>query len=104
MSDPSQSHEFEWDRGNLDKSYQKHGITPNESEEIFLDENLQVAPDVRHAQSEPRFAAFGKTTGGKLLFVIFTLRGHKIRVISARPANRKERRIYEEKAEKNPAL
>jgi len=87
--------EFEWDKGNLDKSYQKHGITPAESEEIFLDENLQVIKDIRHSQKETRFIALGKTFLGKILFVVFTLRGRRIRIISARVANKKERRHYE---------
>jgi len=36
---------FQWDQGNIDKSYAKHGITPNEAEEILLDEDLQADPD-----------------------------------------------------------
>lgn len=104
MKDPEVSREFEWDKGNLDKSYQKHAITPRESEEIFLDENLRVVPDIKHQEKEPRFAALGKTLEAKVLSVIFTMRGEKIRVISARPANRKERSIYEEKVKKNPKI
>lgn len=94
---------FEWDKGNIDKSYKKHGISPNESEEIFLDENLQVKPDVKHDQQEERFIAIGKTNVGKILFIIFTLRKDFIRIISARVANQKERGIYE-KAQKNTSL
>lgn len=40
--------------------------------------------------------AIGKTLQGKLLFLAFTIRGEKIRVISARSANKRERRLYEE--------
>ena len=103
MPDQGLIHEFEWDQGNLNKSYLKHGITPKESEEIFLDENLRVVPDVKHQQDEPRFVALGKTLAGDTLFVVFTLRGHKVRVISARRMNRKERRVYE-KIKKNPQV
>lgn len=104
MVDRSKIHEFEWDHGNIDKSFKKHGITPKESEEIFLDENLKGATDVRHAQKESRYIAFGKTFTGRTLFVVFTMRGNKIRIISARPANRRERKFYEEKIKENTPL
>lgn len=86
---------FEWNKGNTDKSYKKHGITPKESEEIFLDENLQVSRDIEHSQTEKRFIALGKTFEKKILFIVFTLRKNKIRIISARKANLKERSKYE---------
>lgn len=88
---------FEWDKGNIDKSYQKHGITPKETEELFLDENVLLVEDIKHSQREERFIAIGKTTQGKILLAIFTVRDDKIRIISARTANQKERRRYEEK-------
>ena len=87
--------EFEWDEGNIDKSYQKHGISPNEAEEIFLDKKLKIEKDVKHSQEEERLIAFGKTNAGKILFVVFMMRDKKIRVISARITNLKERRRYE---------
>lgn len=87
--------EFEWDKGNIDKSYKKHCITANQTEEIFLDENLRVLPDVKHSQKEERLIAIGKNLTKKLLFIIFTRRDKKVRIISARAANMKERRHYE---------
>ena len=90
--------EFDWDKGNIDKSFVKHGITPNQSEEIFLDESLLVVRDVQHQQSEDRWIAVGVTFQRQLLFVIFTMRGKKLRVISARKANKKERVSYEQSA------
>ncbi len=87
--------EFEWDRGNLDKSYKRHGVTPNETEEIFLDENILISPDTKHSFSEIRIKAIGKTAEKKLLFVVFTKRGNKIRIISARLVNKKEKSNYE---------
>ncbi len=86
---------FDWDQGNIDKSYKKHGITPNESEEIFLDEEVKIEKDVKHQQQEKRFIAIGKTTEKKILFVIFTVRRDKIRIISGRLANKKEREVYQ---------
>jgi len=88
---------FEWGKGNIDKSYEKHNITPNEAEEVFIDENIWFQDDVDHSQREARFTAIGKTSQKHVLFIAFTVRGSKIRIISARRANIKERREYEEK-------
>ena len=52
-------------------------------------------PDSRHSQNESRFLALGKTHNNKLLTVVFTIRSNKIRVISARRQNKKERSLYE---------
>jgi uncharacterized DUF497 family protein len=87
---------FEWDTGNLDKSYKKHGITPSEAEEIFLDENALEIEDVKHSDKEIRHVAIGKTSEKKILFVVFTVRKAKVRIISARRANRKEKTVYEQ--------
>ncbi|MBU1031652.1 BrnT family toxin [Patescibacteria group bacterium] len=85
---------FEWDKGNVNKSYQKHGITPNEAEEAFLDEKAIILKDAGHSQKEERYILVGKTAEEKLLFVVFALRSKKIRIISARKANRKEKNNY----------
>jgi len=95
---------FEWDKGNIDKSYQKHGITPTQSEEVFLDENLRVIRDIKHSQKEARFIALGRDFEKRFLFVVFTFRGDKIRIISARPMNKKERREYEKKIKKDSQI
>ena len=92
---------FDWNQGNIDKSYKKHGITPNEAEDVFLDINIAIEKDIKHKEVESRYIAIGKTMQEKLLFVVFTFRNNMIRVISARKANKKERRLYE-KAKKNP--
>jgi uncharacterized DUF497 family protein len=89
--------EFEWDRGNLGKSYRKHGISVIQSEELFLDENILFIDDIKHSQKERRFIAIGKTLEDKILFAVFNFRKDKIRIISARPANKQERKQYEEK-------
>ncbi|HSX19062.1 MAG TPA: BrnT family toxin [Candidatus Saccharimonadales bacterium] len=87
---------FEWDKWNLDKNYIKHGITPKEAEEVFLDENVLLIEDIKHSGAEERSIAIGMTVGDSLLFVVFTVRSNKIRIISARIANKKERRQYEQ--------
>lgn len=88
---------FEWDKGNIDKNYHKHGVTPNEAEEVFLDEDAMILDDASHSDREKRLNAIGKTLGRTVLFVVFTLRRKKIRIISARIADKKERSMYEEK-------
>ncbi len=95
MLDLSKYTGFEWDKGNIDKSFKKHNISPNESEEIFLDERLFLQEDLKHSQQERRFIAIGKTISKKLLLTVFTIRNYKIRIISVRIADNKERRQYE---------
>lgn len=94
---------FEWDEANLDKSYKKHGISPKEAEEIFVSEELFVLPDKKHSLSESRHIALGKSQDGKNLFVVFTLRDKKIRIISARKMHKKEVLKYE-KAKKHTKI
>jgi len=87
--------EFEWDEGNSHKNLQKHEVADEECEEVFFNEPLIVADDFKHSQLEARYAALGQTNFRRKLFLVFTVRLHKIRVISARDMNKKERAIYE---------
>ena len=84
---------FEWDEGNQQKSLTKHGVRPLESEEVFFNFNL-LSYDPGHSQQEERYRLLGQSNGGRILFIIFTIRNNKIRVISSRLANKKERNIY----------
>ena len=88
--------EFEWDRGNLGKN-KKHDVVDSESEEVFFDEHKAVLRDPVHSGKEERSILIGKTKAERLFFVVFTKRGKKIRVISARDVNRKEMHLYEKK-------
>lgn len=92
--------EFEWDKWNLDKSYLKHGINAKETEEVFISEKSYVVADIKHSQREERFVIIGKSQSKRNLFVVFTIRGKKIRIISARRMHREEVEKYE-KAKKN---
>lgn len=91
---------FEWDKGNIDKNWGRHKVHYLECEEIFFNEPLFITPDEKHSQKEQRFRALGQTKSGKLLTIVFTVRGDGklLRVISARNMNVKERRLYEQKA------
>jgi uncharacterized DUF497 family protein len=85
---------FQWDQGNLEKNWLKHGVSPLECEQVFFNQPLVVVPDLKHSQGEERFYALGRTDTDRYLFVVFTVRGRKLRVISARDMNRKERSVY----------
>ena len=88
---------FEWDDGNADKNWQRHRVTRSECEQAFFNRPLVVADDMRHSQTERRYYALGQTDQNRRLFVVFTIRGELVRVISARDMNRAERSIYDEK-------
>ena len=87
---------FQWDEGNSNKNLLKHHVEDWECEQVFFNEPLLVFDDPKHSLIEKRWAAFGRTDGGRLLVVIFTRRGKLLRVISAREMNRKEILFYEE--------
>lgn len=87
---------FDWDAGNRDKNWLKHGVSNVESEEVFFNQPLLLAADATHSEGEVRHFALGRTNEGRLLFVGFTYRGTLIRVITARDMSRKERVIYAE--------
>jgi uncharacterized DUF497 family protein len=100
LLDLSQTIGLDWDEANSGKSASKHSLSRAEAEQIFFDEQLLLADDVKHSQDEPRYHALGQTIEGRLLHVTFTLRDNqtRIRVISARDANRRERAAYAQKA------
>jgi len=87
--------EFEWDNGNLDKNLKKHNVTNQEAEEIFGIDPFIAVEDKKHALNEKRFQALGKTNQNRKLFLSFTVRKDKIRIISVRDMNKKERNQYE---------
>lgn len=85
---------FDWDEGNREKRL-KHNVQHWECEQVFFNAPIVILDDPKHSIVEDRFAAFGKTDGGRQLIVIYTKRGSKIRVISTRDMNRRERQFYE---------
>jgi len=86
---------FEWDIHNIEKIWLKHGVSLSECEQAFFNIPLVVADDVKHSESENRFYALGQTDAERFLFLVFTVRKNKIRLISARDMNKKERRAYQ---------
>ena len=91
---------FDWDEANLAKNWEKHRVTPWECEQAFFNMPLVVADDLAHSTVEPRFYVLGQTDAGRRLFIVFTIRKWRIRVISARDMSPKERRAYHEETQK----
>ena len=94
VSDISNCTGFEWDDGNLFKNWEKHRVSAAECEQIFFNKPLVAGADKQHSQREARFYALGQTDFGRLLFIVFTIGGNRIRVISARDMNRQEKKVY----------
>ena len=87
---------FDWGAGNQDKNWFKHRVAMGECEEVFFGLPLLLQDDSAHSQIEPRYFALGQTNAGRYLFIVFTIRKDKIRVISARDMSQKERERYEQ--------
>jgi len=86
---------FDWDSGNEGKNWERHRVSDGECEEIFFNQPLVAGRDVEHSNHENRHYALGRTDAGRLLFVAFTVRNAKIRVISARDMTPREIRKYQ---------
>ena len=98
--------EFQWDEWNTKKNWQKHKVSRSECEEVFLDESLVVTgiDKSKILYREYRYIAYGVTKTDRFLFVVFTIRGNKIRVISARNMNKKEGRFFHEETKKSNSI
>ena len=87
---------FEWDDDKARSNRAKHGVSFEEAATVFADPPSLTIPDPAHSQAEDRFVIMGSSYQGRLLVVVHTERGDNIRVISARRASRRERKVYEE--------
>ena len=87
--------EFLWDKGNIDKNL-VHGVSNEEVEEIFFDQEKRIGPDLKHSTREQRQIVIGRTKTKRWLYVVITIRDNEIRVISARYMHKKEVKLYEE--------
>jgi uncharacterized protein len=86
---------FDWDAGNREKNWLGHKVKSTECEMVFFNQPLFILADEKHSESESRYYAFGKTDLDRILLLVFCLRKNRIRVISARDMNKKERKFYE---------
>ncbi|MDE5696898.1 MAG: BrnT family toxin [Lachnospiraceae bacterium] len=84
---------FEWDEEKAEANIRKHGISFETAAKVFLDENRVEIYDTAHSEiEEDRFITIGMAD--EVLFVVYTERQPNIRLISARLANTRERRLY----------
>ncbi len=99
-----ESKSFDWDQGNINKNWDKHRVHHLECEEIFFNEPIVTKVEKRGASQEERVSALGMTNEGRFLFVVSTIRRGRIRVVSVRDMNKKERKIYDEKIKKDTEI
>lgn len=88
---------FDWNQANKRKNLIKHKVYYKECEEVFYNKPLDFFQDEKHSVKEKRLGVFGQTNKKRRLTIIFTVRNNKVRVISARNQNKKERKQYEQK-------
>jgi uncharacterized DUF497 family protein len=103
--DPQDLESFDWDAANIEKLWRRHGVTQAECEEVFFDNDKLISYDSEHSYHEERYQALGRTAAGRLLFIVFTLRGGQLRAISARDMTRREQSTYaqQEKTAETPS-
>jgi hypothetical protein len=88
--------EFDWDLVKYKKNFLNHGISFEEAQTVFYDENARLIPDVMHSDQEERFIILGYSSKAKLLAVCHCYRKNNeiIRLISARKATKSETNQY----------
>ncbi len=86
---------FEWDESKSRSNQQKHGVSFEEAVTVFADSSALTIYDEGHSVTEDRFHTIGLSMFVRVLLVVHCERGSVIRIISARPATTKERRLYE---------
>ncbi len=87
---------FEWDARKAKDNAAKHGVTFEEAASVFFDPRALTEHDPDHSNAEERFVTTGRSGRGRILTVVHVDRADRIRVISARPATRREREAYHE--------
>ena len=87
-------YKFVWDSDKAEKNWKKHKVRFEDAVLVFCDENLIDDFDEIHSDNEDRIKIIGKVE--KILVVIYTERGDKNRIISARFANKQEQEDYYE--------
>lgn len=93
--DLAQCRGFQWDEGNTEKNWVQHQVSQGEAEQVFFNRPLVVVEGEQRTERTRRYYALGHTDARRLLFIVFTIRADRIRVISARPMSRREPRVYE---------
>ncbi len=92
---------FEWDTNKAKENIKVHGVSFDEASTAFKDDLSLTIYDPLHSDEEDRFVLIGNSINNRLLVIVHTERGNKIRIISARKATKKERKQYEENAKRS---
>jgi hypothetical protein len=93
--------DFEWDTSKAESNVRKHGVSFEEASTVFSDPFELTISDPDHSQGEYRFLNIGRSERDRLLVVSYTERHpNVIRIISARPASRAERQIYDSRCKR----
>jgi uncharacterized DUF497 family protein len=87
----------EWDPVKAKTNVKRHRVSFEEAATVFSDPLSSTVPDPLHSEIEERCVIIGQSIQRRLLIVVHTDWGDKIRIISARVANAHERNTYEEK-------
>lgn len=85
---------FECDSAKRDRNLRKHRIDLVAASDVFSDPRAEPEEDKEHSLTEDRYSIVGMTPSGVLLFVSYTIRGDRIRIISARKATKSEKNDY----------
>jgi len=91
----------EWDSRKESANLRKHGVGFVEAGTVFGDPLSITIPDPDHGAEEERSVIIGRSDKPRLLIVVHTVRGDRVRLISARVATKRERRNYEETFQAN---
>jgi uncharacterized DUF497 family protein len=88
--------DFEWNEEKAGANLSKHGVSFDEAKTVFDDSLYVDFFDPDHSHDEERYIIVGQSLQKRILVVSYTERRHKIRIISAREATRREQDAYEE--------
>lgn len=86
--------QFEWDDDKAAINERKHGVSFTEAMTVFADPMSLTCFDPDHSVNEDRYITMGQSAEGHLLTISHTDRNENVRIISARPATRMERKDY----------
>ena len=91
---------FEWDEEKNKACLQKRGFNFGLAAQVFFDPKRVVDPDNRRSYGEDRYRVMGRIEE-RLYVVVYTPRLNTVRIISARKANKREERDYENRTSKD---
>ncbi|KOR29029.1 hypothetical protein TI03_03340 [Achromatium sp. WMS1] len=87
--------DFEWNPQKAEINSKKHGVSFEEASSVFGDTLSVTYPDPEHSMNEERFVMIGLSSKQQVLVISHMYRGKTVRIISARPATKREQRFYE---------